>query len=90
MISRAWLPLPANLKRTFSRTTNAVFGFTNMFRKSFVGQTPASGAVVFDALGPTFRAQKYPSDKNVAQPSGPDVRMVDTLRDVPYDADLVL
>jgi DNA polymerase-1 len=56
MTSRAWFALSVNLKTTFSRTTNALFGFTNMFRKSFVGKTPAYGAVAFDAPGPTFRA----------------------------------
>ncbi len=150
MIFRAWFALPANLRTTFGLTTNAVFGFANMFRKTFAGRTPTFGAVVFDAPGPTFRAQKYPeykssrprmdpdlkaqlpwidkvvaannfpmlrmtgfeaddiigtltrlaleaghevhilaADKDFAQLIGPDVRMIDTLRDVTYDAALV-
>ncbi len=150
MVFRAWFALPSNLRTTFGLTTNAVFGFANMFRKTFAGKTPTYGAVVFDAPGPTFRAQKYPeykssrprmdpdlkaqlpwidkvvaannfpmlrqrgfeaddiigtltrlaraaghevhilaADKDFAQLIGPDVRMIDTLRDVTYDSDLV-
>lgn len=39
---------------------------------------------------PMLPQREFVADKNRAQLIGPDVRMVDTLRDVTYDADLVL
>jgi DNA polymerase-1 len=39
---------------------------------------------------PMLPPRGFAADKNFTQRIGPDVRMVDTLRDVTYDADLVL
>ena len=150
LIYRAFFAIPSNFSTSAGLPTNAIYGFANMFRKILGGKTPEYGAVVFDAPGPTFRAQRYPEykshrprmdprlreqlahidalvdahafprlrvpgyeaddiigtlirraqreglevqiisgDKDFAQLIGDDVRMIDTLRDVTYDAELV-
>jgi len=150
LIYRAFFAIPGTLRTADGTPPNAVYGFAQMFRKILGGRTPRFGAAVFDAPGPTFRAQKYPDykaqrppmpdelrvqlplidelvrahafpllrmsgyeaddligtltrlalargaevhiisgDKDFAQLIGPQVRMVDTLRDVTYDPDLV-
>lgn len=149
LIYRAFFAIPGNLRTAAGLPTNASLGFAQMFRKVLAGRTPTYGAVVFDAPGPTFRAQKYPDykaqrppmaddlraqlphidrlvhahafpllrmqgyeaddligtitrraleagcevyivsgDKDFAQLIGPNVRMIDTLRDVTYDPEL--
>ncbi len=150
LIYRAFFAIPASLRTATGLPTNAALGFAQMFRKVLAGRTPTYGAVIFDAPGPTFRAQKFPEykanrppmddelriqlphiddlvrahafpllrmqgyeaddligtltrmalaadcevyiisgDKDFAQLIGERVRMVDTLRDVTYDPDLV-
>lgn len=150
LIYRAFFAIPSNFTTTQGLPTNAIYGFASMFRKVLGGKTPDYGAVVFDAPGPTFRAQRYPDykahrprmdsrlreqlehidavvdahafprlrlpgyeaddiigtltrmaraasvevhiisgDKDFAQLIGPDVRMIDTLRDITYDPELV-
>ncbi len=150
LIYRAYFAIPANFSTSKGLPTNAIYGFANMFKKVLSGKTPEYGAVVFDAPGKTFRAEKYPEykshrprmdpelkvqlpwidklvlahqfpllrepgyeaddiiatlvaqaleakmevhiisgDKDFAQLISPNVRMVDTLRDVVYTPDLV-
>src|SRR5688572_15243435 len=59
MVYRAYFAVPAHLSTKSGLHTNAVFGFTTMFRKLLAGRTPESVAVVFDAPGPTFRDEVY-------------------------------
>ncbi len=73
MIFRAWYALPTNLQTSRGLTTNAVFGFANMFRKLFAGRTPSMGAVVFDAPGKTFRDAKFPEYKSDRPRMSPDL-----------------
>ena len=150
LIYRAYYAIPASLSTAAGLPTNAIYGFATMFRKVLSGRTPERGAVIFDAPGPTFRAEKYADyksqrppmddrlrqqlpwidrvveghrfpllrvpgyeaddvigtltrlateagmevfiisgDKDFAQLISPAVRMVDTLRDVVYDPELV-
>jgi DNA polymerase-1 len=53
-------------------------------------QLPWIDKVVAANNFPMLPQRRFAADKNFAQLIGPDVRMVDTLRDVTYDADLVL
>lgn len=150
LIYRAFFALPSTFSTASGLHTNATYGFALMFRKILAGKTPARGAVVFDASGPTFRDAKYPEykaqrprmpselreqlpwitkvveahdfptlsiegyeaddvigtltrralalghevhiiapDKDFAQLIGPRVRMIDTMRDITYDEELV-
>ncbi|TNF32090.1 MAG: DNA polymerase I [Deltaproteobacteria bacterium] len=70
LMYRAFFALPSSLMTSKGQPTNAVFGFATMFRKLFSGKTPAYGAVVFDAPGPTFRDHQYP-DYKAQRPSMP-------------------
>lgn len=63
MFFRAYYAIPGGLRTSYGLPTNAIFGFTTMFRKLFSGRSPDKGAVVFDAPGPTFRKSKYPEYK---------------------------
>lgn len=150
LIYRAFFALPNSFRTSAGLPTNAIFGFTTMFKKLFAAKRPTYGAVIFDAPGPTFRDERYPAykgqrspmpgelreqlpwidkvvaahafpllrvsgyeaddvigtltkeaqaaghevvivsgDKDFAQLIGEGVRMLDTLRDVSYDAELV-
>jgi len=71
LMYRAFFALPSTLMTSQGLPTNAIFGFANMFRKLFAGKTPAYGAVIFDAPGPTFRDEKFPEYK-AQRPSTPD------------------
>ena len=63
LIYRAYFAVPANLATSHGLHTNAIFGFTSMFRKLFAGRKPDFGAVIFDSKGQTFRELKYPQYK---------------------------
>jgi DNA polymerase-1 len=63
LIYRAYYAIPANFSTSQGLPTNAIYGFATMFRKVLSGRTPSKGAVVFDAPGKTFRAEKYPEYK---------------------------
>ncbi len=51
--------------------TGAVFGFTNMLNKTMKDKSPKRIAVVFDAVGPTFRHEMYDAYK-AQRPRMPD------------------
>jgi DNA polymerase-1 len=150
MVFRAFFAIPGNFSTATGLHTNAVYGFTLMFKKMFAGKTPSYGAVVFDAPGKTFRDERYPEykaqrprmpgdlkeqlpwidkvvevhnfpilrvpgveaddvigtlakeakeagmevhiisgDKDFAQLVDDDVRMIDAIRDITYDSELV-
>ncbi len=59
MIYRAYFAIPGHLSTKSGLHTNAIFGFTTMFRKLLAGRTPELVGVVFDAPGPTFRDEVY-------------------------------
>jgi DNA polymerase I len=63
LIFRAYFAIPGNLTSPEGLPTNAILGFTNMFRKLFAGKRPAFGAVAFDVSAPTFRSKEYPEYK---------------------------
>ncbi|MEM7586766.1 MAG: DNA polymerase, partial [Acidobacteriota bacterium] len=63
LIYRAYHAIPTHLATADGLPTNAIYGFATMFRKVLSGRRPKRGAVVFDAPGPTFRAEKYPEYK---------------------------
>jgi DNA polymerase-1 len=64
LIYRAYYAIPANFSTSQGLPTNAIYGFATMFKKVLSGKTPEYGAVVFDAPGKTFRAEKYPEYKS--------------------------
>jgi DNA polymerase I len=68
LLYRAFHAIPANLKTTGGLPTNALYGFAQMFRKVLAGRLPASGAVVFDAPGGSFRHGLLPSYKGARPP----------------------
>ncbi len=74
LIYRAYFAIPANFATSSGQPTNAVYGFATMFRKVLSGKTPEMGAVVFDAPGKTFRAQKYPEYKSHRPRMDPELR----------------
>ena len=51
--------------------TNAVFGFTSMFRKIIHEEKPESVGVAFDIEGPTFRHERY-ADYKAQRPPLPE------------------
>ncbi len=51
--------------------TNAIFGFTRMLLKLFEDRQPAFAGMFFDALGPTFRHERFP-DYKANRPPMPD------------------
>src|SRR5690606_20261715 len=63
LIYRAFHALPAQPRTASGLPTNAVYGFALMLSKILAGRAPDRGAVVFDAPGPTFRAERYPDYK---------------------------
>jgi DNA polymerase-1 len=71
LIFRAFFALPSNLATRSGLHTNAIFGFATMLRKLFAGKRPTSGAVIFDAPGPTHRDEKFAAYK-AERPPIPD------------------
>ena len=63
MVFRAYFAIPGNLSTRSGLPTNAIFGFTNMFRKLLTGKVPDLAAVVFDPPGPSFRSERFPDYK---------------------------
>ncbi len=63
LIFRAYFAIPSHFTTGDGLHTNAIYGFTTMFRKLLSGRTPDYGAVIFDAPGPTFRDDRYPAYK---------------------------
>lgn len=75
LIYRAYFAIPANFSTSQGLPTNAIYGFATMFRKVLAGRTPNKGAVVFDAPGKTFRAQKYPEYKSHRPRMDPELKV---------------
>ena len=75
LIYRAFFAIPATLRTSDGTPTNAVFGFAQMFNKVLAGRTPTFGAVVFDAPGKTFRAERYPQYKTQRPPMPDELRV---------------
>lgn len=74
LIYRAYFAIPGTFATSLGQPTNAVYGFASMFRKVLSGKTPDMGAVIFDAPGKTFRAQKYPEYKSHRPKMDPELR----------------
>ena len=74
LMYRAFFALPSSLMTSSGQPTNAIFGFATMFRKLFSGKTPAFGAIVFDAPGPTFRDAQFAQYKATRQAMPDDLR----------------
>ena len=62
LVFRAYFALPA-LATSKGLPTNATYGFARALQKVIGPRRPALGAVVLDAPGPTFRAERYPAYK---------------------------
>ena len=63
MIYRAFFAIPSRFTTKDGLHTNAIYGFTLMFKKLFSGRHPTHGAVVFDAPGKTHRDEMYAAYK---------------------------
>jgi DNA polymerase-1 len=55
--------------------TNAIFGFCNMLAKTMRDRSPKRIAVIFDARGPNFRYEIYPSYKANRPPTPDDLQI---------------
>jgi DNA polymerase-1 len=74
MLYRAFFAIPSRFTTKDGLHTNAIYGFTLMFKKLFGGRHPTHGAVVFDAPGKKARDEVYEAYKANREKMPDDLR----------------